>query len=137
MTLNPCINLSFDGRCEEAFKFYKRCLNGKITYMLAWGDSPMAKDAPPDWGRKIAHATLAVGETRIQGSDPAPGGYQSPRGFSLTLNCTAGDAERLFHDLAEGGTVGMPLQQTFWAACFGMVTDRFGISWAINGGESQ
>jgi PhnB protein len=136
MTLNPCVNLSFDGQCEAAFKFYERCLNGKITFMLTWGDSPMAKDAPPEWGGKIVHATLAVGDTRLQGSDAAPGGYESPRGFVITLNPSAGDAERLFAALAEGGIVRAPLQATFWSEAFGVVTDRFGVPWAINSEKS-
>ena len=77
MTLNPCTILSFDGQCEAAFRFYERCLNGQITFMLAWGDSPMAKDVPSEWRSKIAHATLVVGNTRLQGSDPFPGSYES------------------------------------------------------------
>lgn len=132
MTLDPCINLSFDGQCEAAFKFYERCLNGKITFMLTWGDSPMAKDAPPGWSSKIVHATLVVGNTRLQGSDPAPGSYEPPRGFCITLSPSELDAERLFADLAERGTVHRPLQETFWAFRFGVLTDRFGIPWAIN-----
>jgi PhnB protein len=137
MTLNPCINLSFDGQCEAAFQLYERCLNGKITFMLRWADSPMAKDAPPEWGSKIAHATLEVGDTRLQGSDPAPGSYESPRGFEIMLNPSADDAERLFAALAEGGVVRMPLQETFWAHRFGVVTDRFGIRWGINCEKSE
>ena len=137
MSLHPCINLSFDGRCEAAFRFYERCLNGKVTFLLTWGDSPMANDAPPEWGGKIAHATLEVGNTRMQGSDPAPGSYEAPRGFAITLNPSEGDAERLFAELAEGGTVGVPLQETFWAVRFGMVTDRFGIPWVINAEKSE
>ena len=132
MNLNPCINLSFDGQCEAAFEFYERCLNGKIAFMLRWGDSPMAKDAPPEWSSKIAHATLVFGDYRLQGSDPAPGSYESPRGFCIMLHPSERDAERLFMDLAEGGTVRMPLQKTFWAVRFGLLTDRFGIPWAIN-----
>jgi len=137
MTLNPCINLSFDGQCEAAFKFYERCLNGKITFMLTWGDSPMAKDAPPKWSSKIVHATLVIGNTRLQGSDPAPGSYGSPRGFVITLNPSEGDAEHLFAELAEGGIVRMPLQETFWAHRFGVLTDRFAIPWAINCEKSE
>ena len=57
MTLDPSVNLSFNGQCEAAFRYYERCLNGKISFMLTWGDSPMAKDAPPAWSGKIAHAT--------------------------------------------------------------------------------
>jgi PhnB protein len=130
--LNPCVNLAFDGQCEAAFKFYERCLNGKITFMLAWRDSPMAKDAPPGWGDKIVHATLVVGGTRLQGSDPTPKSYERPRGFSITLDPLEDEAEPLFAALSEGGTIQMPLQQTFWAARFGVVTDRFGVTWAIN-----
>lgn len=132
MNLNPCINLSFDGQCEAAFKFYERCLNGKISFMLTWGNSPMAKDAPPEWGSKIAHATLIVGSTRLQGADSAPGSYESPRGFCIMLQPSERDAERLFTELADGGTVRVPLQQTFWSLRFGVLTDRFGIPWAIN-----
>ena len=137
MELNPCINLSFDGQCEAAFRFYERCLNGRITFILTWGDSPMATDAPAEWSRKIVHATLLVGNTTLQGSDPAPGSYESPRGFSITLEPDERDAERLFTTLAEGGAVRMPLQETFWAPRFGVLTDRFGITWAINAARSD
>jgi PhnB protein len=132
MTFEPCINLSFDGQCEAAFKLYERCLNGTITVMLAWGDSPMAGDVPTGWRSKIVHATLVVGNTMLQGSDPVPGSYESPRGFDITLNPSEGDAERLFNELEAGGTVRMSLQETFWAVRFGLLTDRFGIPWAIN-----
>lgn len=137
MNLNPCINLSFDGQCEAGFKFYERYLNGKITFMLTWGDSPMAKDAPPELSSKIVHATLVVGNTRFQGSDPPPGSYAAPRGFGITLSPSERDAERLFAELAEGGTVRMPLQETFWAVRFGVLTDRFGIPWVINCEKSE
>lgn len=135
MTLHPCVNLSFNGQCEAAFRHYERCLNGKITFMLTWGDSPMAKDAPPAWSGKIAHATLEIGNTRIQGSDPAPGGYETPRGFAISLDPDVAEAEGLFAALAEDGTITVPLQQTFWARAFAVVTDRFGIPWIINAGE--
>lgn len=138
MILNPCINLSFDGQCEAAFTFYERCLNGKITGMLTWGDSPMAKDAPPEWSSKIVHATLSLGNTRMLGADATPGSYESPRGFDLLLSLDdAGETERLFSALAEGGTVRLPLQETFWALRFGMLTDRFGIPWEFNCAKSE
>jgi PhnB protein len=137
MTLNPCINLSFNGQCEAAFKLYERCLNGRITFILTWTESPMAKDVPPEWGSKICHATLVVGNTRLQGSDPAPGSYEAPRGFGIALNPSEGEAEGLFGALAEAGTVHMPLQKTFWAVHFGVLTDRFGIPWIINCEKSE
>jgi PhnB protein len=135
MALHPYINLSFNGQCEDAFRHYERCLNGKVTFMLKYADSPMAKDAPAEWGVKIVHATLEIGTTRIQGSDPPPGGYEAPKGFAISLKPEFGDAETLFTALAEGGTVTLPLQQTFWARAFGMVTDRFGVPWIINAGD--
>jgi len=100
--------------------------------MLTWGDSPVAQNAPPEWSGKIAHATLQVGNTRLQGSDPAPGSYEAPKGFGIALNPEESEAAALFASLAEGGSVGMPLQKTFWSPSFGVVTDRFGIPWIIN-----
>src|SRR5947207_11222127 len=99
MTLNPCINLSFDGQCEAAFKLYERCLNGKISFMLTWADSPMAKDAPPEWGSKVWHATLVIGNFRLQGSDPASGLHEPPKGFVISLDPIGQEAERVFAEL--------------------------------------
>ena len=101
--------------------------------MLRWGESPMAKDAPAEWRGKICHATLVIGDTALAGADVLPGSYESPRGFGLLLSLDdPGEAERLFCALAEGGTVRMPLQETFWAHRFGVLTDPFGLQWDIN-----
>jgi PhnB protein len=133
MNLEPCVNLSFDGSCEEAFDFYARSLGGKVAFKLTWGDSPMAKDAPPEWSGKLCHATLILGDTTLLGSDAAPGKYVAPRGFSITLGLDDREyAERLFGMFAEKGTVIMPLQETFWAERFGVVQDQFGIQWDFN-----
>ena len=131
MKLNP--QLVFGGQCEAAFKLYERCLGGKITFMLTWGNSPMAAQAPAEWRDKIFHATLAVGDNFLSGGDPAPEQYEQPKGFSLLLNLNdPADAERIFHALAENGTVQMSIQKTFWAVRFGVLIDQFGIPWAIN-----
>jgi len=132
MKLKPAINMSFDGQCEAAFKFYERCLDGQITYMLTWGDSPMAKDVPPEWGGKINHASLLIDGIVLQGSDSAPGAFEPVQNICIMLHPSIDDAERVFQRLAEGGTVRFPFQKTFWAAGFGMVRDRFGIPWGIN-----
>ncbi len=138
MNLKLRIGLSFDGRCEAAFKFYERCLNGKIAFMLRWGESPMAKDAPAQWSEKIFHATLVIGDSALTGGDVLPGSYEPPRGFGLLLTLNdPGEAERLFCALTEGGTVRMPLQKTSWAHRFGVLTDRFGIPWDINCEQSE
>ena len=143
MNLNPRIGLSFDGQCEAAFQFYERCLKGKITFMLRWGESPMAKDAPAEWSGKILHATLIIGATVLMGADALPGTYESPQGLSVLLSLDdlgeddLGETERLFSTLAENGTVRMPLQETFWAHRFGVVTDQFGIPWTLNYEKSE
>ena len=131
--LNPCLGLSFDGRCEEALQLYQRCMDAKIEFLMRWGESPMAKDAPPEWKDKIIHARIVIGDTEITGGDSLPGTYESPRGFSILLSLDDSDrTERLFHALAENGKVSMPLQETFWAHRFGSVIDQFGIPWTVN-----
>ena len=131
MQLNPY--LLFDGQCEAAFKFYERCLGGKVEMMLTHGDSPAADQVSPDWHGKIMHARLVVGDRVLMGSDAPPEHYEAAKGFSVSLGIdTPAEAERIFHALAEKGTVRMPLQQTFWAARFGMLVDRFGIPWMVN-----
>ena len=131
MRLNP--HLSFDGRCEAAFRFYERCLGGKILMMMTHADSPMAEQTPPEWRSKIMHATLALGDQVLMGGDPLPEHYQKPQGFAILLHIDgAEDADRIFALLAENGTVQMALQETFWAVRFGALVDQFGIPWSIN-----
>ena len=134
MRLNP--HLSFNGQCEEAFKFYQQCLGGTIQVMMTHGDSPMADQVPSEWRGKILHATLIVGEMSLMGADVPPDQYRRPTGFSITIQLNDEVvAKRIFRSLSEGGTETMPLQQTFWAKRFGMVVDRFGIPWMVNCGE--
>ena len=131
MRLNP--HLAFGGQCEAAFRFYERCLGGRIVTMLTYGKSPMAEQVPPRWREKILHATLAVGDNVLMGGDPVPEQYEQPKGFTVMLGIDDPvDAERIFHALAENGTVQMPLQKTFWSVRFGALVDQFGIPWAIN-----
>jgi PhnB protein len=133
MKLTPCIELSFNGTCEAAFRCYERCLDGTITFMLTWGKSPSAAEAPADWSDKIYHATIRVGDLVIMGGDQPPDRYDQPKGFALVLPLNdVLAAERVFQVLAEGGTIKLPLQQTFWASRFGVLVDRFGIRWTIN-----
>jgi PhnB protein len=131
MTLNP--HLSFNGQCEAAFKLYEQCLGGKITFMLTYANSPMKDQVPQEWQDKIAHGTWTIENNSVAGSDPPPGQYEQAKGFALLLNLNNPDeAERIFRTLSENGTVGMPMQQTFWALRFGSLVDQFGIPWAIN-----
>ena len=136
MQMNPY--LSFKGECEAAFKFYEQCLDAQLGAIFRYAGSPLADNVPPDWSDKIMHGTLTVGGTVLMGGDVAPDRYEEPKGFSLSLQIkSTADAERIFYELAKDGRVVMPLEKTFWAACFGMVVDRFGIPWLINCEESD
>ena len=131
MQLNPY--LLFNGQCEAAFKFYEKCLGGKIAFKITNGESPMAKETPPERLHQILHARFVVGENVLMGSDAPPERYDEPNGISVSLGIdTAEEAERIFAALSENAKVHMPLQETFWAVRFGMLTDQFGIPWMIN-----
>jgi PhnB protein len=131
MQLNPY--LSFNGQCEAAFKFYERCLDGKIVAMMTYGGSPMEGQTPREWRNKIMHARLMVGDEALMGSDEPPGRYEGAKGISVTLGIEKPTAAgRIFQALAQNGTVQMPIQETFWATRFGMLVDQFGIPWMIN-----
>jgi len=125
--------LSFQGDCEAAFKFYERCLGGKTGAIARYAGSPLADQVPAGWADKVMHGSFTVGDQPLMGADVAPDGYEAPKGFSLTIEIkSTADAERIFHQLSEGGSVVLPIEKTFWAERFGMVIDRFGIPWAIN-----
>ncbi len=125
--------LSFNGQCEAAFKFYERCLGAQPGPLFRYAGSPMADQAPAGWADKVMHGSVTVGGLVLMGADVAPERYEPPTGFSLSVQIqSTADAERIFHDLAEGGAVTLPLEKTFWAARFGMVVDRFGVPWMVN-----
>jgi PhnB protein len=125
--------LQFNGQCEAAFKFYAQCLGGKVLLLMTYGEAPMAEKIPPDWRGKIMHARLDVQGQVVMGSDVAPDRFEAPKGCSMSIGVDdPAEAERVFAALAEKGTVGMPLQPTFWAERFGVVVDRFGIPWMVN-----
>lgn len=131
MQINPY--LVFNGQCEIAFKFYERCLGGKIKSMITHELPEVAGQTPPEWRKKIMHAVLTVGDQVLMGSDRPPEHYEKPKGFSVSINIAQpAEADRIFHALAENGNVQMPIQETFWAARFGMLVDQFGIPWMIN-----
>jgi PhnB protein len=125
--------LSFKGDCEEAFRFYERCLGAQMGPIFRYGGSPAAEHAPEGWAEKVMHGSVTIGGQTLMGADVGPERYEAAKGFSLSLHPKAtADAERIFRELAEGGSVLMPLEKTFWAERFGMLVDRFGIPWMIN-----
>ncbi|HEX8167408.1 MAG TPA: VOC family protein [Beijerinckiaceae bacterium] len=131
MQINPY--LMFNGGCEEAFRLYERVLGGRIEIMLPH-EGPAAEHVPPEWRSKIMHARLVVGDMVLMASDAPPGRQgEGMEGFFVNVGVEdPAEAERIFHALAEGGTVRMPIQETFWAVRFGMLVDRFGTPWMVN-----
>lgn len=125
--------LSFKGDCEAAFKFYEQHLGGQPGPIFRYAGSPMADSVPEEWGDKIMHGSIVVGDLLLMGSDVFMKQYEEPKGFSLSLQISdTAEAERIYNALVPDGTVLMPLEKTFWAARFGSVVDRFGIPWLIN-----
>lgn len=128
--------LFFEGHCEEALAFYAQALGAETTMLLRYKESPEPMPAnmlPPGNEDKIMHASFRVGEAVIMASDGMCSGQSSFAGFSLSISITGQDeAERVFVALSDGGAVQMPLGKTFFSPHFGMVTDRFGVSWMIN-----
>jgi PhnB protein len=127
------IHLSFDGNCAQAFRFYEAVLGAQITMLMTYGASPMAAQVPPAEADRVLHATLLVGRQRLMGADAAGGHpYPGSKGFAVSLSYPSfEEAQRVFVAIGEGGTPVMPFGPTFWAKGFGMVTDRFGVTWMV------
>ena len=129
------IHLTFAGECEAAFRYYEQHLGGKIAMLLTYGGSPARDDVPPEWRDKIVHGTIFIGDHELAGADALPRDYERPQGFYVLLQAdSVAEGERMFAALANGGTVRMPLQKTFWSPAFGVVVDRFGVPWEISCG---
>lgn len=124
--------LYFDGNCEEAFEFYKNCFDGEIIKLTRYDGSP--EQVPEAYKEKVLFAELVFENNSIQGCDIKPGKpFVKGSDFALSINVMEVFVlDRIFSRLAEGGTVTLPLQDTFWGARFGKITDRFGIRWMFS-----
>jgi PhnB protein len=127
--------LQFDGRCDEALDFYRRALGAEIDMLMRFKDHPQGAQpgmVPPGAEEKVMHASLRIGDTVVLASDGRCQGKPSFQGFALALPVTSdAEAERIFAALGDGGRVQMPMAKTFFASRFGMVADRFGVSWMV------
>ena len=125
--------LSFDGDCEAAFKFYERVLGGRILMMVRYSEAPVCNAPSSANAQKVMHARLQVGRHLLMGGDTLQAGFSKPEGICVHIKVeTPVEADRIYQDLCDGGTVIMPIDETFWAQRFGIVTDRFGTPWMIN-----
>lgn len=141
-SINPY--LVFNGNCEEAFLFYQSVFGGEFPYIGKFKDMPPAEGNPvlsEAEGNKIMHVSLPIGGGSIlMGSDSnsASGEVAFGQNISLSINALSKEeADKLFNGLSAGGTVTMPMNQTFWGAYFGMFTDKFGISWMVNFDDNE
>ena len=127
--------LMFNGRCEEALAFYNRAIGAQTTMVMRFDESPDKNHPmpmPPNWDKKVMHSSMQVGNTVVMASD---GMNTEPVSYSgVTLSITTDDeaqARRFFDALADGGKVLMAMGKTFWSPCFGMTSDKFGVSWMV------
>jgi PhnB protein len=132
--LNPY--LSFDGRCAEAMRFYATTLGGTLGPMFNHGETAPQRAGEPASGARVMHARLELpqGDVLMAGDSPAGMAHTPMAGIRLTLTyAEVAEARRVFAALSDGATVEQPMQATFWAETFGMLTDRFGTPWVVNG----
>lgn len=131
--------LNFEGNGTEALQFYCKALDGKILFQQSFGDSPMGAQTPDEFKNRLMHATFECEAGSFMASDGPPG-YERTTGnaVSLSLHYDSEDKiQKAFDSLAEGGIVMMPLQETFWAHRFGMLTDKYGFNWMFNMDKPQ
>ena len=127
--------LMFGGRCQEAVEFYRDALGAEVQMLMRFKDAP---DKPPpgmvpdNWGDKIMHVSLKIGDAVLMASDGCASSDKSFQGFSLSLTAAnEAEADRKFAALSKSGQVTMPLGKTFFSPRFGMLVDRFGVSWMV------
>lgn len=126
--------LFFGGRCDEAIEFYRKTLNAEVAMLMRFKDAPEPQPGMPEcFEDKVMHAALKIGETVLMASDGRCDGQANFEGFSLSITVPdEAEADRVFGALSEAGLVTMPLEKTFWAPKFGMLTDRFGVGWMVS-----
>ncbi|MFN0102677.1 MAG: VOC family protein [Bryobacteraceae bacterium] len=127
--VNPYI--AFKGNCRQAIEFYKTALGADVLFIQTVGESPMSDMGP---AANIMHCTIKIGDSTIMMCDdpsPEPAAGDGNISLAIGLNDTE-RARQLFDHLADGGSVVMPLEKTYWAEAFGIVTDKFGVKWMVN-----
>lgn len=133
MSIEPY--LFFNGRCEEALRFYKKALGAKVGMIMRYKDSPEQAGVTPALAELVMHSAFTIDGASVMASDGHGKGKLEFKGISLSLSCAdARAAGRRFKALAEGGNVIQPLEETFFAKRFGMVSDRFGVTWMLMAG---
>lgn len=131
MAIYPYLN--FNGHCEEAIDFYTNAIGAKTLMLMRFKDAPDQSCVAPGTSEKVMHATLEISDTVVMFSDAQCQGSLNFEGISLSVNVdTKQEGQSIFDALAAGGQVEMPFSETFWASGFGMLRDKFGVSWMVN-----
>lgn len=127
------LHVGFTGKCDEAFSFYEKVFGTKRLMTMKYGDAPAGTPVPPETKDLVMHTSLPVGSITLMGADAPPGKGKPMGGFEISIEDSDKAAvKRIFDALSEGGSVFMPLQQTFWSPLFGMCTDKFGVGWMVS-----
>ena len=134
MPLN--VYLTFEDNCREVFDFYRSVFGGEYLIIQTFGDGPADMGILDSERDRIMHATISIGDSFLMGSDTASNFSSPPTAgdnFSLTYTSSSREeVDEFFARLSAGGTVTMPLQETFWGSYFGSCTDKFGINWQLD-----
>jgi PhnB protein len=129
--------LMFEGRCDEALKFYQAAVGAEIQMLLRFKEAPDQSMVSPGAEDKVMHACMRIGDSQVLASDGNCSGTSTFTGVTLSLSASDdAEAEKLFAALAKGGQVTMPLGKTFFASKFGMLADQFGVNWMVMAGPT-
>lgn len=131
--LNPYLN--FNGNTEEAFTFYKSVFGGEFAMLMRFKDTPGCEEMPETEQNNIMHVALPVGNNVIMGTDVPKSMEQVTFGSNMSLCISTQsreEADRVFNGLSDNGIISMPLQDMFWGAYYGMLTDKFGVQWMLS-----
>ncbi len=127
------LHLVFSGECRDAFAFYEKTFNSKVQFSMTFSEAPEGVPVPPGAENLILHTSMPLGTATLMGCDAPKGREATLGGFQIAVTDDSSDeVERLFDELKAGGSVQMPLGQTFWSPLFGMCTDKFGVGWMVS-----
>ena len=127
------LHLVFSGKCRDAFAFYEKTFNTKVSFTMTFGEAPEGSPVPPGSENLIMHTSMPLGSMTLMGCDAPKGREATLGGFQISITTpTTDEVERLFDELKAGGSVQLPLGKTFWSPLFGMCTDKFGVAWMVS-----
>ena len=131
--MKTTIYLNFDGRCQQAFKFYREVLGAEIGTVTTFGETPAANQVPSEWQNKVVNGEMFLNGVRIAGGDLSPEQYVPPKGFAILLSIdNEAETKAIFNKLSEEGTILTPIQKTFFSSYYGIVIDKYGVTWKLS-----